>query len=134
MTLTSKSTPSKVFTFLIIFSQTSNTPLGQSTNAQVKNLPHIFFSIVKPRPIEWPYLQAPILMTSISDITDTISPLSEQSLSSPVEDTGGYQSEVISLNSLSGIHYSTLHPTFCSAAFNSVLTFPTMYTGIHATV
>ena len=28
------------------------------------------------------------------DISDTISPLSEQSLSSPVEDTGGYQSEV----------------------------------------
>ena len=36
-------------------------------------------------------------MSSISDLTDTISPLSEQSLSSPVEDTGGYQSEVISL-------------------------------------
>ena len=58
------------------------------------------FSIVKPRPIEWPYLQAPVLISSISDITDTISPLSEQSLSSPVEDTGGYQSEVISLLAL----------------------------------
>ena len=30
------------------------------------------------------------------NISDTISPLSEQSLSSPVEDTGGYQSEVTS--------------------------------------
>ena len=58
------------------------------------------FSIVKPRLIDWPYLRAPILMSSISDITDTISPLSEQSLSSPVEDTGGYQSEVISLLAL----------------------------------
>ena len=35
-------------------------------------------------------------LKTISEITDTISPLSEQSLSSPVEDTGGYQSEVIS--------------------------------------
>ena len=31
-----------------------------------------------------------------ANISDTISPLSEQSLSSPVEDTGGYQSEVTS--------------------------------------
>ena len=30
------------------------------------------------------------------NVSDTISPLSEQSLSSPVEDTGGYQSEVTS--------------------------------------
>ena len=63
---------------------------------------------------------------TISKITDTISPLSEQSLSSPVEDTGGYQSEVISFLAPQSkgyivytIHYSTLHfthPTFCSDA------------------